>query len=709
MPIIMGMGSHLRLSAVTQMRHLTTWCGAIFSMVLLISAAETNVTTVHDKVTFSPEPAWALPPPAASPPKTKSDASELVILIDEQINAKTGETFRRMSRRILNQSGVDDASRLTFSFDPAYSTFCLHQAVIRRGTDVLDRRVLEKIQVLQREKDLELNLYDGRLSVVMILDDIRVGDQLEYAWSTIGRNPVFAGKFSDSILLQGHAPVQQLRCRLLWPGPGPMRMELQNTELSPIVRESAGLKDYVWELKDVPALSLEPGLPQWYDPFPWLHLSEFGSWQEVVAWALPLFQREGKLSESLENQIAAWTYSSSDLEQRLLAALQFVQDDVRYFGIEVGANSHTPSDPSTIFARRFGDCKDKTVLLCAILNRLGIEAAPALVHNQARIEKRLPGPMVFNHAIVRAKWLGKDLWLDPTWTFQRGPLKTRQFPDYGHALVVHQDTAGLTRMTNAIGALSRKIVRETVTLRDTTNQPALWRVATTYEGADAERARAGLSHWGAERFEKATLASYAWLYPLITTNSPMTISDNPQANRLETIANYEVGDTWQHRDPWRWQCEFHAHSIGALLTTSAVNGRKHPLGVQHPCRRLHTTIISLPANVRLKDETRTIRGPAEQLRYRRINSSQMVTVEFEYESLADFVPIDKLADHVRARSEMVHCLGTTITFNPFGARIASSAKQRKPPSLGWTAGAFGGLAAMVFFYLRQKRSEETSY
>jgi len=44
-----------------------------------------------------------------------------------------------------------------------------------------------------------------------------------------------------------------------------------------------------------------------------------------------------------------------------------VQDDVRYFGIEVGANFHAPSDPSTIFARRFGN-RQKTQTVCARLD-----------------------------------------------------------------------------------------------------------------------------------------------------------------------------------------------------------------------------------------------------------------------------------------------------------------------------------------------------
>src|SRR5207245_3226925 len=71
-------------------------------------------------------------------------------------------------------------------------------------------------------------------------------------------------------------------------------------------------------------------------------------------------------------------------EQRVLQALRFVQDEIRYMGVEIGVNSHMPYSPATVVKRRYGDCKDKTLLLITMLRALGISARPALVSTTYR-------------------------------------------------------------------------------------------------------------------------------------------------------------------------------------------------------------------------------------------------------------------------------------------------------------------------------------
>ena len=69
----------------------------------------------------------------------------------------------------------------------------------------------------------------------------------------------------------------------------------------------------------------------------------------------------------------------SDPAGRAAAVLQLVQREIRYLGIEVGAGSHAPCAPALVCQRRFGDGKDKALLMVALLEALGVEAAPALV------------------------------------------------------------------------------------------------------------------------------------------------------------------------------------------------------------------------------------------------------------------------------------------------------------------------------------------
>ena len=116
------------------------------------------------------------------------------------------------------------------------------------------------------------------------------------------------------------------------------------------LRRSRGKKavEYVWDLRQVPGLALEDSLPAWCDPEPWVQLSDFKTWAEVNQWASALFQITSPLSPDLSRKIAEWRQITSR-EQQILAVLRFVQDEVRYFGIEIGASTEKPADPSAVF------------------------------------------------------------------------------------------------------------------------------------------------------------------------------------------------------------------------------------------------------------------------------------------------------------------------------------------------------------------------
>ena len=78
----------------------------------------------------------------------------------------------------------------------------------------LDRLRPEQIKVLQRETQLESQIYDGRLSVVLLLEDLRVGDVLEYAYTLRGQNPVLDGLYSGSFDTEWSVPLRRMRFRL---------------------------------------------------------------------------------------------------------------------------------------------------------------------------------------------------------------------------------------------------------------------------------------------------------------------------------------------------------------------------------------------------------------------------------------------------------------------------------------------------------------
>ena len=101
---------------------------------------------------------------------------------------------------------------------------------------------------------------------------------------------------------------------------------------------------------------------------PRIELSEFADWSAVRAWS------QAHVCADVESWRRARLIVELKFEHddaaRIVRALRFVQDDICYIGFENGAGAYWPSQPATMLSRRYGDCKDKVLLLVALLRGL---------------------------------------------------------------------------------------------------------------------------------------------------------------------------------------------------------------------------------------------------------------------------------------------------------------------------------------------------
>src|SRR3954447_20558122 len=72
----------------------------------------------------------------------------------------------------------------------------------------------------------------------------------------------------------------------------------------------------------------------WFAPQPSLQLTDFADWSQVARWASQLFAGERTHSPALAQAIERWR-ALPDQSRRAEAALAFVRDEVRYFGMEL--------------------------------------------------------------------------------------------------------------------------------------------------------------------------------------------------------------------------------------------------------------------------------------------------------------------------------------------------------------------------------------
>lgn len=637
------------------------------------TASVSNLTANARPADASSEPEFVVGPPSSwvwsetfdrqsLAAKVDSSSGQHWLLIEHQVNVPEDETYYHFIRQILTVSGVQNGSTLTADFNPGYESLTLHWVRVWRGGSRLDRLDTNKVNIVRQERDIDQGILDGKRSAVLVLDDVRVGDIVDFAYSVKGANPVFSERFSLNVDVQKEEPVERLMTRVRWPSQKHLYGKMHGCSVQAAVARTNGLVDYLWNLRQVPEIHLEDSLPAWCDPKPWVQLSDFRSWAEVNQWALDLFKNTSPLSPELAQKIAAWKNIPSR-EQQVLAALRFVQDDVRYFGIEIGASAEKPSNPSTVFSRRFGDCKDKSLLFVTILRGLGIEAWPVLVNTQLRhtLDDWQPAADAFDHCIAVVRFDGQTHWLDPTAGYQRGPLAAHYLPNYERGLVISPTTAALSIIPHNTG-IPQTATTEHFRLGGKTDAASL-RVTTVAEGRDADRIRAMFAIEKRSDIEKSYTHFYSELYPEIKMSSPIVMEDDEQQNRLQMTESYTIDKPWGQADKdGKYHCEFYPFAISSMFKKPVDTDRKLPLGINYPQHQILRTEVELTGVRPFNPESKTVSDPAFSYRKNAQWTGNEFILEYEYQSLADSVPANQSADYLQRLSEVSQSLGYTVSW-----------------------------------------------
>lgn len=510
-----------------------------------VEAQARAATAAASGMSIGPAPKWVdVQPPDFAP--TDTSAPQYIALKDKQVLLSDGgvSTYVRQVRVLRQPSGVEQGSQIQIEFDPSYQKLVLHQLAIWRDGKRIDKLSMKAFKVLQRETQLELLMYDGRVTASAVLDDVRVNDRIELVYSLQGQNPVFAGKFADRDWGASSAmPIASYRYRLLAPSRRHIHRQAKEGVFTVTSRALGELTETVVQRRNSPLVDIDMGAPPSSyldDAVQW---SEFDGWADVAAWGSRLFDKAIQSSDVVKSELARLTAGSTSDVQRVEKVLDFVQSDIRYFGTEIGVNSHLPADANTVIKQRYGDCKDKAALLVSLLRAAGLTATPVLVSTTYREDAGtlLPSPLVFDHVIAQLTLGGQTYWLDGTRGRQAGvALKWRNAEGMGKVLLADAGQTALTAMPS-----NAEVVRMEGhdTLHFTRpSEPPLLKASLTYHGDMAEGMRNMLDSQSLENLQKSQFAFYPRLYPHIEQQGPMQVQDDVLHNALTLTVTYRVPD-----------------------------------------------------------------------------------------------------------------------------------------------------------------------
>ena len=632
---------------------------------------------------FGPPPEWTVASAWTAPGKLQANPSgEDFLLVDEQSHLATDEDYHHRVYQIVTDRGRQDSSQVYFYFDPSFQKLTIHQLKLIRGAEVFDRLNPDKIQVLQQERDLDSQLYNGQRSALTILDDVRLGDIIDVSYTLQGANPVFKGRFVDTALIDWSVPVRELRYRLLVPPGRTILSKIQGPSQASFSSQlRGGEQELLWRRTNTPIIEREDKVPSSHILFSYLDLTEFDSWSDVVHWAVPLYALDESPRPLLDAAAAEIRGQNASLEKRAIAALAFVQQQIRYLGIEMGPGSHQPSEPEEVLRRRFGDCKDKARLLTALLARLGLEAAPALVHSSRReaTNDRLPTPYAFDHVVVALDLDHQRYILDPTMSYQRGDrLKLRHVGRYGPYLRISPASTGLEHAELGVFDASTSTFKEVFQV-DAIDKPASLTVVTVAAGRAADALRLRFATHTVDQIGREYLDYYTHYYPGISQVKAIESSDNAGENTYTTTEHYQIKNLFSaDADGKILRAEFQPASIWDFARTPNLAQRTQPYAISHPTRVEHQTTVNLPEDWKVTPNDEQFSDAAFNVEAHAKNSSpRTVLMNYLWESKADRVEPVRLAEYSAHAEKARKALGYQLTWQ---APVPKSekAKTQKP-------------------------------
>lgn len=618
--------------------------------------------SADEQVSIGPEAAWIEQVTWSNPAQNESGKEGTgvrYLLIDQQVNLAEHSRYSHTVRLLENESSVQNNGSVSFTFEPSFQQLVLNKVLIHRGDETIDQLSMDRVKLIQPEDDLPIGIYSGEHRALLIVEGLRIGDVLEIASSTVGMNPVIGDDFADTFSVAYGVPVESRFLRVATPPNKKITWRNHGHAITPTETEKNGLVELTWKIPSQDALDYEDYVPYDVIQTPFVEVSTFPTWQSVAIWASELYPSDN-LSEEMEEMIRQWRDEFESTEQRAQAAIRFVQDEIRYFGIEVGPESFRPAKSKTTLERRYGDCKGKTLLLCDILTNLGIKALPVLVRSPTtELAGRLPSPFAFNHVIAQIELdYGQRIWVDATRTLQRGPLSKLPVGRFGSALVISEDSQKLTRVISPASDVVTDAVTKQFYVSDY-DQPVEMTIDSTYRGASAESIRSYFARTAKDAIEKEYLNYYAEDYPGIR-DCDLSISDDENQNIVRVSERYQIDEFFSSDDGELPYAFSYPETLEGQLTNPSTRLRTHPLRISHPTKVSHTTIFHVHEDWPEWTDSDAVVHNAFRIDWRGRCVGRKVTFDYELETLADRVPADEVEGYLAKLDEVDDFLGDYV-------------------------------------------------
>ena len=361
---------------------------------------------------------------AAAPDAADYPDADAIILLNQFSHEVTPSGKSRYTThqvvKILTERGVQNYDDIAIPHTPKvqYITVNVARTITPNGSVVEPPE--EAFNDVTPPGLLSYNLYSDSMWRVISMPALKPGVCIEYQVTledagaeSVGSTSWFWGGYS----FQSTDPTLQSAYALRVPKGTDFKWKAIHCQLNPQILHEEESSTYLWTYGETPALKTEYNMPATNDIVPRLSYSSVESWEAVYNWYKDIAKDRYTVDQAIEEKVEALTADLLTEDDKIRAIYHFVASQIRYVGIELGQGAYQPTPADQVLSVLYGDCKDKTTLMIAMLDLVGIEAFPVMLNPAPyqHIDLELPSLGQFSHligAIPRDD--GNYIWLDPT-------------------------------------------------------------------------------------------------------------------------------------------------------------------------------------------------------------------------------------------------------------------------------------------------------
>ncbi|MFA5337664.1 MAG: DUF3857 domain-containing protein [Candidatus Omnitrophota bacterium] len=350
------------------------------------------------------------------------DKEEAVVLLvdeDHRINDdNTSVADVHMVEKVLKEKGKDLAE-VEIGYDSTYERVELEYA----RTITPAGRVVYAGAENTRDvtKYLNFPLYSNAKALIISMPSVDVGSIIEYKLKIYSSKLITNGKFSFIYRLREAFPIARANFKLTVPRKDKVELKFFNEayskgiNLNPEKEETEKSISYLWKFKEIGPIIPEEPMPSISIINPAIGISNFSSWEEIYKWWYGLYKDKIVLNKEVKEFTANLIKDAKDDLEKAKKIYDFCSRNVRYVAVEYGESGYEPHYANDIFVNRYGDCKDKAILLVAMMKEAGLKAYPVLIPTREIYQTQKDFPCVnFNHAIAALSYEGKMIFMDAT-------------------------------------------------------------------------------------------------------------------------------------------------------------------------------------------------------------------------------------------------------------------------------------------------------